>query len=313
MNEQYNTPIQQNEFKNHLAALRVSNFVAAGMTEKAALGAVYDTLSRLSPQLALIPRVGVHFVSLLRGAVIGESWAEGPLERIAVDEPNVQQLFLQLDAALGLKEEGRVAAAKDVTVHESTTGQLKTAAVMYAGQGMDAYPKRAIGAASVRPRTAVLTAVETPRAGASSAVGGRRPRFDPISVAGCFNCDHPGHTVCQCPLPVNLAKAAQRKLAYYDKKNASGRGRAATVLFLMCHQMQLTLPDDDGGEPAVSADHVVSRTNDVVNTQLVESLLITDGQAVGGMTATNDGTYADVCTACTNELASRTAGFAQGE
>lgn len=313
MNEQYNTPIQQNEVKNQLAALRVSTFVAAGMTEKAALRAVYDTLSRLSPQLAPIHRAEVHLVSFLRGAVVGESWAEGPLERMATDEPNVQQLFLQLDAALGLKEEGRVAAAKDVTVQESTLSQPGTAAVMHTGQGMYAYPKRAIGATSVRPRTAVGPAVETPRAGASSAVGGTRPRFDPLSVAGCFNCDHPGHTVRQCPLPVDLAKAAQRKLAYYEKKNAGGRGGAATVLFLMCHQMQLTLPGDDGKEPADSAVHVVSRANEVVDTQLFETLLITDGRAVGGFTATNDGTDAEFGTAGTNEQASRAAGFGQGE
>ncbi|OSX76619.1 hypothetical protein BU14_0183s0011 [Porphyra umbilicalis] len=236
MNEEYNTPTRQTDVKHRVAGLRVSTFVAAGQTEKEALETVRTMIDQLSPQLAPLNRADENLVDYLRGAVVGEPWADSVVSRIATTKPSFQQLFLELDAALGLKEEGRAAVAKDVPINSQVAATKAALPVMYAGQGVYAYANRGVGATTPRSRATVGAPIPASRPSATRATTTTRPRFDPLSVAGCFNCDNPGHTMRQCPIPVDTFKAAQRKLAYYDKKHAGGRGGAATVLYLMCRQ-----------------------------------------------------------------------------
>lgn len=315
MNEEYNTPIRQSDIKNRLAGLRVSAFVAAGMTARAALEAVRDTISRLSPQMAPIHRAEQHLVEFLRGAVVGEPWADGPIERMATEKPTFQRLFLQLDASLGLKEEGRVAVTRDASVNEqiATATPKGTVPVMYAGQGMYAYPNRAVGATSTRPRPSSSTPLTTARAGGSSTVGGTRPRFDPLSVAGCFNCDDPAHTLRHCPLPVDTIKAAQRKLAYYDKKNSGGRGGAATVLYLMCNQHDRSSSAGTDREAVSLPVSESSTLHNAEDTQLFETLLLSDGRMGDDCNIKVGGDGSDLMGASTSTVAGNASGFAEGE
>lgn len=71
---------------------------------------------------------------------------------------------------------------------------------------------------------------------------------------GCFNCDDAAHTMKDCPRPIDAAKAAQRRLDYYAKKDA-GKASIAAVLFELCTQVDAMLiserasasEDGDGG------------------------------------------------------------------
>jgi len=312
MNEEYNTPTRQTDIKHRLAGLRVSTFVAAGQTEKEALETVRTMIDRLSPQLAPVNRADENLVDYLRGAVVGEQWADSVVSRIATTKPSFQQLFLELDAALGLKAEGRAAVAKDVPVNNQVAAAKSALPVLYAGQGVYAYANRGVGASTPRARTTVGVPAPASRPGAGSASTTTRQRFDPLSVAGCFNCDNPGHTMRQCPIPVDTIKAAQRKLAYYDKKHAGGRGGAATVLYLMCRQSDAR-QHEEHDHPGDDAPTTGSTSNAVhADTQLFETLLLTDGQAFDALTATGGEQETEAVESSIGFQAGSAAGFAEG-
>jgi len=312
MNEEYNTPTRQTDVKHRVAGLRVSTFVAAGQTEKEALETVRTMIDQLSPQLAPLNRADENLVDYLRGAVVGEPWADSVVSRIATTKPSFQQLFLELDAALGLKEEGRAAVAKDVPINSQVAATKAALPVMYAGQGVYAYANRGVGATTPRSRATVGAPIPASRPSATRATTTTRPRFDPLSVAGCFNCDNPGHTMRQCPIPVDTFKAAQRKLAYYDKKHAGGRGGAATVLYLMCRQSGQVHPEehDPHGVEDPAGGSLDGATH--ADAQLFETLLLTDGQALDVLTATGGEQGTDEMEASTSTQAGTAAGFPEG-
>eukprot|EP00170_Pyropia_yezoensis_P002014 contig_8608_g2018 len=52
----------------------------------------------------------------------------------------------------------------------------------------------------------------------------------------CFNCDDPKHTINDCPLPHDVARAALKRLEYLSKRKA-GRDATSQVLFELCTQM----------------------------------------------------------------------------
>ena len=49
------------------------------------------------------------------------------------------------------------------------------------------------------------------------------PRFDPLTIMGCFNCDDQKHTINNCPKPKNTLQAAKHRAEYVLKrKKAQG-------------------------------------------------------------------------------------------
>lgn len=63
---------------------------------------------------------------------------------------------------------------------------------------------------------------------------GRSKTATPLELMGCFNCDDPNHTLNNCTKPINVAKAAQRRLEYYFKKK---KVSAHQVLYELCSQL----------------------------------------------------------------------------
>lgn len=103
--------------------------------------------------------------------------------------------------------------------------------------------------------------------------------FDSLTVAGCFNCDDPTHIMRRCPRPINAVQAAQRKLAYFAKKNAGGRTAAATVLYELRAQLDAPASGDKSDIDAPAAHSLASDDEGFTDEALFETLLLTDGAA----------------------------------
>eukprot|EP00168_Porphyra_purpurea_P003616 TRINITY_DN14211_c0_g1_i1.p3 TRINITY_DN14211_c0_g1~~TRINITY_DN14211_c0_g1_i1.p3 ORF type:complete len:113 (+),score=24.14 TRINITY_DN14211_c0_g1_i1:486-824(+) len=109
----------------------------------------------------------------------------------------------------------------------------------------------------------------------------------------------------QCSRPMNAAKAAQRKLAYYRKKEGASRLAAATVLFQLCTQLDASLVEL---ECSTTDDHGIASPLD--EEAFFKAVLIEETQAVTDTCAAGGG--ADDYEAAAASVGERAAGFAQG-
>lgn len=162
-----------------------------------------------------------------------------------------QQLYSELESDLQLHYNGKVAHAKDAAIDgmSMTPDMIATqlpkvlsAKVMYQRQGMYAHPKRNLGdyCPSSRSRSGPRGGADgSPRSSGSKSSA----QLDPLSLAGCFNCDHPGHTMQDCHEKIDTKRAALRKLEYFRKKHR-GHNVAATVLYQLCQQLDAMVGDD---------------------------------------------------------------------
>eukprot|EP00171_Calliarthron_tuberculosum_P023415 IDg23415t1 len=110
---EYNSVVRQNRVKTYLGTLRLSKFVTDGLDELAALEKVYKLITKLSPQVPQSHRGEAHKIEYLRNSTVGFSWATEPLSRIATHGLSFQQLYGELEAALHLEREARVAVIRD--------------------------------------------------------------------------------------------------------------------------------------------------------------------------------------------------------
>jgi len=233
LNDEYNSPARQEAVKWELASLRVSILVAKGQTEKAALTSVHQKISKLAPQLPPSHRGDAHKIDFLHHAVVGMPWAFQSLCRIATSGLSFSQLYDELSLALQLHEEARAANAKDESVLSMTEPSRSSRSILLSRQDVYTNPSRIVGAAHPQGR-----------AGGSSSTDRPSVWFDPPTAASCFNCDHPSHTIRQCPQPIQAVKVAQRKLASIERSSGSCM-TAATVLFQLCEQLDGP-PFDEG-------------------------------------------------------------------
>ncbi|GAB0492781.1 hypothetical protein MMPV_004051 [Pyropia vietnamensis] len=114
---EYNSIVRQDRVKNYLSGLRLSSFVKDGTDVTAALEKTYKTISKLAPQVPRSHHGESYKVEFLRNAVVGNSWATEPLSRIATHRLTFQQLYGELEAALHLHNEARLAVMRDEVAH----------------------------------------------------------------------------------------------------------------------------------------------------------------------------------------------------
>lgn len=124
-------------------------------------------------------------------------------------------------------------------------------------------PNKGVGAS--RPGGGGARSVGAPPAG---------ERFDPLTVSGCFNCNHPGHTMRDCHKPVNATLQAQRKLDYFAKKRG-GRPVAAAILYALCRQLDSAVGADGEMAPTEPID-VEDVDEDDDEAAVFEALMVTD-------------------------------------
>lgn len=245
---EYNSIVRQDRVKNYLSGLRLSSFVKDGTDVTAALEKTYKTISKLAPQVPRSHHGESYKVEFLRNAVVGNAWATEPLSRIATHRLTFQQLYGELEAALHLHNEARMAVMRDEVARGPTPAEDKVPGILFAGQGHYVRRNRDFGK----------------RHGAVKG-SGSEPRFDPLSLMGCFNCDDRSHSLGNCPHPVNAVKAAKRKLEYYAKKRAT-QPAASAVLYQLCSQLDaaaVTGEDDDGDKADESDEAGGAAQNDV--------------------------------------------------
>lgn len=111
VDKEYNSIVRQTRVKNYLNGLRVSNLMDVRTDPAAALSKVYKGILKMSHQVPVSHRGDAHRVEFLRRAVIGQTWARETLLRVATNELSFQELYGELDAAIQLDKESRLASA----------------------------------------------------------------------------------------------------------------------------------------------------------------------------------------------------------
>lgn len=212
--------------KNYLNGLRMGKFSGEGLDESKALEKVYKLITKLSPQVPQSHRGPAHKVEFLCNETVGLSWATEPLSRIATHSLYFQQIYGELEAALHLKNEAKVAVMRD----SITNGRKKRGSdvnivpgIMFQGQGKYLNRHKNVG-----DRRKID--------GAQNQSWSGTERFDPLIIMGCFNCDDPNHMVSKCPKKNDVTKAAERKMEYYAKKTGDKRN-VHVVLFELWNQI----------------------------------------------------------------------------
>ena len=215
---EYNSIVRQTRVKNYLNTLRLSQYESEGIETPASLERVYKTITKLARQVPRAFRGEEHKVDFLRKAVVGNSWANEPLSRIAPHNVGFQQLYGELESALNLSRESKLAVMQDtLTKRLNKVQEDDLPGILYQGQGRYVQQHKGLGN---RSNT-------TDKSGS----------FDPLSIMGCFNCEG-DHLITKCPHPINTVKAAKRKLDYYSKKKES-QHVAHFVLYELCQQLDI--------------------------------------------------------------------------
>lgn len=219
LQDEYNSAVRQDRCKNYLSSLRLAKFADEGLELSSALEKTYKVITKLSPQVPQSHRGEAHKVEFLRKAVVGYEWATEPLSRIATHKLTFQNLYSELESALHLAKEGQLARMGD-RIGKSHPKNDDVAGVLYESQGR--YLNKHAG----------LRTRNTPH---WKRRGQTKPS-SPLDLMGCFNCDDPNHTLNDCKRPVNAARAAQRRLEYYSKKQKKNAS-VQQVLYELCSQL----------------------------------------------------------------------------
>ena len=204
------------------------NKLGENQDEGEALAKVYKIIIKLSPQVPISQRGNAHRIEFLRNAVVGYVWATEPLSRIASQGLSFQQLYGELEAALQLSKEAKIAAMRDRM--ESRRSQAdqdepNIVGILYTGQGKYAFRNK----------------------GRSKRVSPKKndKGVNPLSIMGCFNCGDPSHMLKDCSKEVNLMRAAKSRLEYAETKTGTKRN-AHNVLFALYQHLAETMDESSG-------------------------------------------------------------------
>ncbi|GAB0496052.1 hypothetical protein MMPV_007362 [Pyropia vietnamensis] len=235
------SPVHQGRARNYLQSLRMSAFVAKGMSEVEALEETYKVVARVSKKVPREFSGDAHRAIFLRSAVIGYPWAMHPLSRMDVHDISFQDLYGELYAALSLQRDASSAAARDRAASEAVPSE-SMASTFYGGQ-----ERYGVAATTVGRRA-------LPR------VAGVRKPIVPPRAGGCFNCGDPSHRLADCTRPVDWTAAMRRRAEYWSQRRPA-KDVAATVMYELCEELQYksTSPGDgpsaDGGEVDATTDN----------------------------------------------------------
>jgi len=185
-----------------------------------------------------------HRVALLRGAVIWYTWDAEPLSRIKTHNFSFQQLYAELCSSLSLRRESANFVARDCILSRSGSVADDSADITFQGRGQYSIRNHGVG-----NRAGAIQ-------GATTA-----PRFDPLTIMGCFNFDDPKHTIDKIQNPKNTLKAAKRRAeCLLERKESQVLPTVSWVLRELCTQF------DAHQEPAVTAARDGSEgANDLAN------------------------------------------------
>lgn len=233
---EYNSPVRQTRVKNYLSNLRVSKLVNDGAEVSIALAKVYRQIINLSRQVPASHHGEAHRIEFLRRAVVGYDWSREPLSRVATHSLTFQQLYGELEAAVQLDKESKLANLQDRASSVGDQGVESDggiASINYAGQGRYSIPTKG-------RRTSY---------GQGRQIGydnGSKNKIDPLSLVGCFNCGEKSHFARDCTRPKNFAAAAARKIEYLQNKKAPNT--IHVVLADLCRQLDTNEREENASE-----------------------------------------------------------------
>lgn len=172
---------------------------------------VYKTITKLARQAPITHRGDAHKVEFLSSAVAGFEWAKEPLARIATVGLKFQQLYGELISQLQLTKEAEVAFLRDEIFFGSKGKNMyydkEIPCILFSGEKM--YAQRPNKSRFRKHQKLFQVKLST-----------RFGKFDPLSIAVCFNCGKPDRLLKYCPMPLDVVRAAANKLDHYAKKNA---------------------------------------------------------------------------------------------
>lgn len=189
---QYSSAVRQTQILDYLDGLSHDTFTSTGLSESAALAKVFAEIVCMSSQLPSSHGGDAHRIRFMRHSVSNRAWSHPALQRVASSGLSFQKLCGELESALQLQKKG-TSTKNHQNIMEK---RAMESSFHYIGQGRF---KR--GRSNLAPRTQ-----------------GSSP--SPLDVDGCFECDDRGHMARDYPKPLNLPRAAQRKLEYMRKKKA---------------------------------------------------------------------------------------------
>ena len=208
LEEEYNSTVRQTRVKNYLNSLRVTAFVAEGKEMYAALALTYKSIIKFSRQSPRSHQGDACKVEFLRNAVVGMTWSSEPLSRVATHELTFQQLYSELEAALQLDKESKLAIIRDrAQLDQRQVPHDGSIGILFTGQGR--YYNNALYP-SARDSTRTQRCFSG-RAFRSPSTTKPKGNFNPLSVSGCFICGG-NHLLRDCTLPLNTSRAATRKM-----------------------------------------------------------------------------------------------------
>ena len=134
--EEYNSPVRRTRVKNYLNSLHVTGFVAEGKEMSAGLALTYKSIIKFSRQAPRRHQGDAHKVEFLRNAVVGMPWSSELLSRVATHQLTFQQLSSELEAALQLEKESKLAIIRDRAQPDQRRVPLDgSTGILYTGQG----------------------------------------------------------------------------------------------------------------------------------------------------------------------------------
>lgn len=171
--------------------------------------------------------------------MVGTPLSSEPLSRVATHQLTFQQLYAELESALQLDSESKLAVIGDrAQLGARVIPQGDSAGLLYTGQGRYRHDTNFLHRVS---RQLLLDHRLTLRSPGKKFPHGRK--FDTLSISGCINRDGK-HLLNDCSLPLNASRAAARKMEYYAKKTATKPIVVHHVLADPCEQLDCTGEDD---------------------------------------------------------------------
>lgn len=168
--------------------------------------------------------------------------------------------------------------------------QVLSAKLVYQKQGMYAHPNRNLG--DDRPVFRGKGASLTGGSGGRDNTGPMTsPKFNPLSLSGCFNCCHPCHTMQDGHEKIDTKRTALRRLEYLSKRH-NRRNVAAAVLYQLSQQLDAMVVDDGELESPAFID-MVSEDDGADEAACFEALCMSEEGTTREQAAPSDDPYDD--------------------
>ncbi len=209
--------------KNYLSGIRLNTFMKEELDESSSLEKAYKLITKLSPRVPQSLRGDAHKIEFLINATVRCTWATEPLSRIATHVLTFQQLCRELEAALHVQKEAKLAVMREnvgPSRRLKDESEANIPGILFQGHVRYMNPQKVL----------VNRSKNSPK---YRNRGTPSQNFDPLTEIGRFNCVDPSHTIEHYTKPNDVTKAAKRKMEYYEKQNGSSRN-AHVVLFELC-------------------------------------------------------------------------------